>query len=94
MTADTNALAWWHAKKALRGSRNEWWALGGCGRYVVALYGDYWNVDHRRGVSGYKRRQLGTAATANEAMALAQADYDLARATLTKVQTEPQESAS
>ena len=44
MTDDTNALSWWHAKKALRGSRNEWWALAGCGRYVVALYGDYWNV--------------------------------------------------
>ena len=52
--------------------------LAGCGRYVVALCGDYWNVDHRRGVT-LQRRQLGTAATANEAMVIAQADYDLAR---------------
>jgi hypothetical protein len=92
MTDDTNALAWWHARKALRGSRNEWWAMASCSRYVVALCGDYWNVAHQP--IHRRRRQLGTAATANEAKAIAQADYDLARATLTKVQTEPQESAS
>ena len=77
MTDDTNALAWWHAKKALRGSRNEWWALAGCGRYVVALYGDYWNVDHRRGVSGSSGGNSAWPPRRTEAMALAQADYDL-----------------
>ena len=77
MTDDTNALSWWHAKKALRGSRNEWWALAGCGRYVVARDGDNWNVHHQPW--HVRRRQLGTAATANEAKAIAQADYDLAR---------------
>lgn len=76
-TDDTNALPWSHVMKALRGSRNEWWAWAGCGRYVVALCGDYWNVHYQPWQ--FRRRQLGTAATAEEAMAIAQADYDLAR---------------
>ena len=92
MTADTNALAWWHAKKALRGSRNEWWARAGCGRYVVALYGDYWNVHYQPWPFGGGNSAWPPQRTSQGP--IAQADYDLARATLTKVQTELQESAS
>jgi hypothetical protein len=69
-------LSWW----ARANNANLIWATGHRGRYVVALYnGDYWNVDHRRGPRGWLRRQLGTAATAEQAKALAQADYDRVR---------------
>ena len=71
----TNALAWWPGGTAIT---DRWWADGLRGRYVVALDGDCWHVDHRR--QSKTRRQLGTAVTANEAMALAQADHDLAHA--------------
>ena len=70
MTEDTNALSWWHAKKALRGSRNEWWALADCDRYVVAFHGDYWNVHYQPW--HVRRQQLGMAATADLAKAFAQ----------------------
>jgi hypothetical protein len=56
---------------------NVWWALADGGRYFVTLHNGYWNVDHRPWRRW--RRQLGMAATANEAKALAQADYYLAR---------------
>ena len=60
---------------------NLWWANCCRGYYVVEPLhgGGYWNVDHRRWPHGTRRRQLGTAATAQEARALAQADYDLVR---------------
>ena len=69
MTAKHVQLSWWW-----RDDRNLYWASGCRGGYVVALYngGGYWNVDHRRGPGGTKRRQLGTAATVEEAKALAQ----------------------
>jgi hypothetical protein len=64
-------LSWWTRPD----DANRWWATGLRGRYVVALYSDYWNAEHRRGRA---RRQLGVAPTAKEAKAIAQAHYDLA----------------
>ena len=74
---DEKTLSWWTRAD----NANLHWATGGRGRYIVSACssGNYWNVDHRRGPGGRMRRQLGGAATIEEAKALAQADYELAR---------------
>jgi hypothetical protein len=78
MTTDNNGklrLNWWS-----RGDDpNLHWATGCKGRYVIALNGDHWNVDHRRGPGGRLRRQLGFATTVEAAKTIAQADYELTK---------------
>ena len=56
------------------------WAGGQGGSYVVTYHrawsgGGFWNAAHE---PGRRRRQLGTAATVEQAKALAQRDHDLA----------------
>jgi hypothetical protein len=70
-------LSWWsHADDA-----SVHWAGGHSGNYVVTYRsewsgGHYWNAEHQR---GRRVRQLGVAATLEQAKALAQRDHDRAR---------------
>jgi hypothetical protein len=69
-------LSWW-----MRASnRDQSWASGCRGRYTIVALGDgRWSVDHQRGSGGGSRRQLGVAATAAAARAIAQIDHDRIR---------------
>ena len=68
----TAKLDWWWSD-----DRTRYWANSPHGQYVVTLNGDHWNVAVVSWGRATRWRQLGTAATAQEAKALAQADYDL-----------------
>jgi hypothetical protein len=76
MTRKQARLSWWHLD-----DKSVHWASGrrGRGHYMITpCSSDHWNVDHRRGPRGSWRRQLGIAATVEQAKAIAQTDYDLA----------------
>jgi hypothetical protein len=70
MTGKRPRLSWWRADNATLYEANT-----GRGGYVIELGGGHWNVDHRRGPRGSERRQLGKAATVENAKAIAEQDF-------------------
>jgi hypothetical protein len=69
-------LSWW----SWLDDASAYWASGHSGRYFVVCRrewagGHYWTAEHQR---GRRVRQLGVAATLEQAKALAQRDHDLA----------------